>query len=131
GVSDDDVGALGEVEIRSAALHAPADHRQLHPLLDGGWRPAELLDERLARPELGGPANRLAALIDVENDGDVWIHHLNLDNGAGDGDDFLVVAIGVAMMRADGDRGSEQTRQQTAQPSRARRHTSPPDATIS
>ena len=68
GVGHDDVGALGQVQIRRAALQAPPDHRQLHPLLDRGRRPVELFDELLRAAELGLPAHRLSALFHVQDD---------------------------------------------------------------
>src|SRR6188474_1104391 len=62
GVGRHDIGALGEVQVRRAALQPAPDERQFHSRFDRRWCPTELLDQLLWATKLRLPADRLAVL---------------------------------------------------------------------
>src|SRR5215216_4728869 len=67
-VGHDDIGPLGQIDIRGVPFQLTSGHRQLHALLDHLRCPPELLDQLLRLAELRVPAHCLAVLHHVEND---------------------------------------------------------------
>ena len=61
--------------------------------------PAELLDQLLRATELRRPAGGLPAVVDVEDDERVRVHHDELHNGAFQRDRLFVVAPCITVMR--------------------------------
>ena len=88
-----------EVHDLSAYGKPPSDFRwdrYAHLLIDDEYLRREGL---LWLSELGVPAHGLTALHDVEDDVRVRIHHLHRHDRTSNGDDFLVVATRVTVMR--------------------------------
>src|SRR5580765_1303286 len=113
GVGQDDVGAFGEVHVRSAGLHPPAGQRDLVADLWAVLRPAELPDDLLAAGHLTLPPDRLAVGIrHVEHHDRMRIRQSDLDNGSGNDERGLVVAARVAMMSDKGRRHQTETGRQ-------------------
>ena len=93
-------GALGQVHVGGAALHAATDERDLVARLQGIARPAEAASQRIGSAHLGLPARDLAVRVrHVQNDDGVGVDHLQFNDGTVQRDQSFVVASCVPVMR--------------------------------
>src|SRR5438477_12960576 len=99
-VGQNDVGALGQVHIRSAVLRLPPCEGELLPYFHRVFIPAELLRELACGAKLGLPPDGLSIRADdLECDQRMRVHHLDFDQRSRDDRNLFVIPSGISVMR--------------------------------
>ena len=99
GVGHDDLGHLGKVDIRSAALHATSNHSDFISRLERRLVPAELFDQARRAAELSAPSYRFSRVVRHGHDDErMRIDELKLNNGSSKECQVVFVAAGISMV---------------------------------